>query len=110
MKKPVPLRKVTYDTWEEALEAFLLWRRATGLSDRTIQDYRIHVSRFFTRYPDAWDSPALDTSVYRYLAEPVAPATFNVRRKYLKVFFDWAVEEGLVRRNPIEGIKVRHAG
>ena len=105
----VPLRKPAYPSWREALEAYLLWRKATGLSDRMIQDYRIHVSRFFTRYPQAWDSPALNTCVYRYLAEPVAPATFNIRRKYLKVFFDWAVEEGLVSRNPIEGIKSRHS-
>lgn len=109
MQNVVPLRKPVYGTWKEALEAFLLWRKATGLSDRTIQDYRIHVSRFFTRHPDAWDSPTLNTCVYRYLSEPIAPATFNIRRKYLKVFFDWAGEEGLVCRNPIEGIKVRYA-
>ncbi len=51
MKTPVPLRKVTYDTWEEALEVSLVWKRAAGLADRTLKDYRYYISRFFTKFP-----------------------------------------------------------
>jgi integrase len=109
MQNVVPLRKPVHETWEDALEAFLLWRTATGLSERTLKDYRVHVARFFTRYPEAWGTSTLNACVYRYLGENVAPATFNIRRKYLKVFFDWAREEGVIHQNPIEGIKARHA-
>jgi integrase len=105
----LPLRKPAYQEWPEALEAFLLWRRATGLSDRTLSDYRYHVSRFFTEHPEAWQSDQLSKAVYRYLGEPMAPASFNIRRKYLKGFFDWTFQEGIIYRNPIEGIKVRRA-
>lgn len=109
MTNILPLRKPAYDEWTEALEAFLLWRRATGLSERTLSDYRYHVGRFFTEHPEAWQSEQLNKAVYRYLGEPMAPASFNIRRKYLKGFFDWAFREGVIYRNPIEGIKVRRA-
>ncbi len=60
MKKPIPLRKITYDTWEEALEASLLWKRAAGLADQTLKDYRYHISRFFTKFSGSWMEPSLD--------------------------------------------------
>lgn len=109
MSNVMPLRKSPYQEWPEALEAFLLWRRATGLSERTLSDYRYHVARFFTEHPEAWQSEQLNKAVYRYLGEPMAPASFNIRRKYLKGFFDWTFQEGILYRNPIEGIKVRRA-
>jgi integrase len=109
MSNVMPLRKPAHGEWPEVLEAFLLWRRATGLSERTLSDYRYHVGRFFTEHPGTWQSEQLNKAVYRYLGEPMAPASFNIRRKYLKGFFDWVFQEGIIYRNPIEGIKVRRA-
>ena len=39
----------------------------------------------------------------------IAPATFNIRLRYLKSFFSWLVNEGAYTRNPLEGIKTRKA-
>lgn len=41
--------------------------------------------------------------------DDIAPATFNIRRKYLKTFFSWLVDEGAYTQNPLEGIKARKA-
>ncbi len=107
MSKVIPLRRADFQHWEEALETFLTWKKATGLSDRTLSDYRYHVTRFFRIAPHAWDSHDFKTAVYRYLGERVSPATFNIRRKYLKGFFDWALEQGILGQDPFEGVKAR---
>jgi integrase len=109
MRKPVPLRKVTYDTWGEALEASLVWKRAAGLADRTLKDYRYHISRFFTKFPGSWMDPSLDENLYRYLGEKMAPVTFNIRKLYLKGFLTWLVDQGVMDHNPLTGLKTRHA-
>ena len=41
--------------------------------------------------------------------DDIAPATFNIRRKYLKAFFSWLVDEGAYTGNPVEGIRARKA-
>lgn|GEM_PF-4620315 len=40
-------------TMEEALNRFITWKKANGISDQTILDYTTHVNLFFKRYPDA---------------------------------------------------------
>lgn len=108
MTKTVPLRKATYHTWEEALEAFLLWKRATGLADRTLDDYQDHISRFFGKFPESWLNPNLENCLYQYLGEEIAPVTFNIRKLNLKGFISWLVSQGVIDRNPLDGIKTRH--
>jgi len=38
-------------SWEEALRGFLFWKQAQGISKTTLQDYRLHVIRFFYALP-----------------------------------------------------------
>ena len=35
------------ESWEQVLDFFLLFKQSQGLSDRTLDDYRHHVPRFF---------------------------------------------------------------
>lgn len=53
------VKKVVPDTWEEALEQFLCWKKAEGLSNTTLEDYRIHISRLFKRFPKAYQPQKL---------------------------------------------------
>jgi len=54
--------------WEEALHYFLVFKGAEGRSERTIQDYKSHIWRFFKRYPDSFQSgPPLRQAVLSYL-------------------------------------------
>jgi len=102
-----------FQTWEDALEEFILFRKAEGYSKRTIEDYRYTVTRFFTEYPEAWSpqhTTKTRTAVLSFLGQDdIAPATFNIRRKYLKAFFSWLTDEGAYTKNPLDGIRARKA-
>ncbi len=93
-------------TWEEAMEQFILWKQAQGMAPRTIEDYRFHVGLLFRRHPGSWPDEVKD-AIIEHMAEPVKPATFNIRRKYLKAFFEWCVDEELISENPLARIKKR---
>jgi len=54
-EKVSAIRKKVSATWEEALQEFLFWKESQGLAERTITDYRKHVTQFFKRYPNAYD-------------------------------------------------------
>ncbi len=109
----VVLFQEKFASWEEALEAFILFRKAEGYSKRTIKDYRYHITRFFKEYPQAWDPQDVNKTRMAVLSflgqDDIAPATFNIRRKYLKAFFSWLVDEGAYTQNPLEGIRARRA-
>lgn len=94
--------------WEEALADFLNLKRAEGKSRYTLRDYRAHLTRFFTRFPLALGRPeSIRSALLEYLAEDIQPATYNLRLAYLKAFFNWAVEEGLISNDPARGIRKR---
>jgi len=107
VKKSVPT------SYETALEQFLMWKRAQGISDQTMKDYREHVNRFFRRYPEASKpeaDEALEKSTYDYLGEDgIKPATYNNRLVYLYTFFNWCVDKGMIEDNPLLNFKKRKA-
>lgn len=96
-------------TWDEALKGFLCWKQAQGVSERTMKDYRSHVSQFFDRHPNAYNQKELKSSALEYMAQQVKPATYNLRLAYLKAFFDWCIQEGIFTENPLAGFKCRKA-
>ncbi len=104
--KKIPVETIP---WEEWLELFLLHRKAQGLSERTLKDYQYHVSLFFNKYESGLTLGSLKLFVIKYFAESgeLSPYTFNTRRKTLKPFFNWAIEEGLIENHPMTGIKKR---
>ncbi|NPV81474.1 MAG: hypothetical protein HPY52_14620 [Firmicutes bacterium] len=91
---------------EEALARFLLMKKAQGVRERTINDYRRVVTLFFRRFPDAFKSEEdLSNSVYQHMAQKIGPNTYNLRLIYLKVFFNWYIEEKILQKNPLAGFK-----
>lgn len=98
-------------SFEALLELFLFEKQAEGRAPRTIRDYEEHISAFFRRFPNALSSEeALRRAVLAYFAEDVKPATFNLRRAYLKSFFSFLVREGVIEKNPIDFKKRRDEG
>lgn len=96
--------------WEKWLNDFLLYKEAQGLAERTLKDYTTHVPRFFARYPNCTASQEdLQRACFDYFAQAgkLAPATFNTRRKCLKAFFAWLVQEGRLDFNPVDKIAKR---
>ena len=110
-KGKIVLFNEKFASWEEALEAFILFRKAEGYSKRTIEDYRYHITHLFKECPETWDPTCpgkARAAVLSYLAQDgIAPATFNLRLNYIKAFFSWLVEEGAFPENPAWGIKRR---
>ena len=71
------------EDYNNFLELFLFEKKAEGRASRTIHDYKLHVSMFFKRFPQALRSEKeLRTSVLEYLSDDIKPATFNLRRKF----------------------------
>jgi len=108
MGRTLHLARVQPKTWEEYLQEFLLEKQVSGCRERTIRDYRYHVSRLFQGYGgDLQDFEALRRRCLEYLGEEIAPATFNLRRRYLSAFFNWLIAWGVLSQNPLKSIKRR---
>lgn len=92
---------------EDILPLFMAFKAASGLSGRTLGDYKTILGIFFSRYPDALDYPRERTMAF--LAGYSNPSSYNIRFAYLKVFWSWCVSEGLFRgdRFPLDGLKKR---
>ncbi len=88
--------------WKDYLEEFLLEKRLSGLRERTLFDYSYYVNRFFNGYDgELSDFGKLKRRVQEFFSEDLAPATFNLRRAYLKAFFNFLVEAKVIPENPI---------
>lgn len=99
-------------TWEKALEQFLTWKKAQGISKQTLDDYRRHVGQFYRRYPDAFgcSQQQLEHQLCDYMADRIKPATYNNRLVYLRSFFEWCVKKTeLLDHNPLEDFSKRKA-
>ncbi len=91
------------DTPSDLIELFLFEKKAQGRAPRTLKDYKNHLQSFFKRFPGALRSEKnLRRAVLEYFAADVKPATFNLRRAYLKSFFDFLTKEGIISKNPID--------
>lgn len=99
--------KKNISNWEKVLKDFLLLKRAQGASERTVKDYEKHVNIFFKRFPNALND--LEASAMEYMSENIKPATYNLRRAYLKCWFDYMKEEGAISSNPMEKLSKRKA-
>jgi integrase len=96
------IESIISSNWRDYLDDFLLIKKVDGLRERTINDYIYHVTLFFKNYPDALnDYSKLSSSIREYFLKKCAPATFNVRRLYLKAFFSYLTKENILSSNPI---------
>jgi len=90
--------------WQGWLTEFLAWKNHANtwkqLAERTILDYRKHVSLFFRRYPEAVNPSELERCLNDHFSQPMAPATFNLRLAYLKGFFDFLTVPDGCREKP----------
>lgn len=104
----IPIRKEARSlSPAEIVPLFLTYKRACGLSSRTIQDYGKTLDLLFKRFPDALDFPRERTM--GFLSHYENPSSYNLHFSYLKCFWDWSMSEGLFRgeRHPLGGLKKR---
>ena len=99
------------ESWKNLLELFLFEKKAEGRAPRTIHDYKAHITSFFKRFPQALRSEKeLRASILEYFSDDIKPATFNLRRVYLKAFFDFLVRENVIEKNPVDFKKRKDEG
>lgn len=96
MRRIVAISKDVPSTWQEALDQFILFKQAQGVSTETVAGYRRGISQFFRRNPEAWKPERLKPIVLAHMVERTKPATFNLRLTYLRAFLDWCVREGIL--------------
>lgn len=99
--------KQTPSSWQEAMEQYLAFKQAQGLRPITIRGHRDVIRLFFKRHPEAYPSDDPRAAVYAFMGEDIKPATYNIRRNYLKQFFNWAIQEGIYQENPLDKLKKR---
>ena len=54
MARVMRIRKTASRTRQEALEEYLLFKKAQGLRDITVKGHRDVMSLFFKRHPECW--------------------------------------------------------
>jgi len=83
-KKVVRIRKDVPSSWEEALQQYLWFKQAEGLRDITLKGHRDVIRLLFKSHPEAYDADKVKYAVYAFMGEKIKPATYNIRRNYLK--------------------------
>lgn len=104
----VPIRKEFRNLQSaDVVPLFLMFKKASGLSPRTLSDYRETLDLFFRRFPDGMDYPRERTQAF--LGAYENPSSFNLRYAYLQNFWTWAIAEGYFRgdQHPMAGLKKR---
>lgn len=92
--------------WDEVLERFTAYQRASGLSERTIQarsEVLMMLARSSGHRPQLVDHLDMIDHLNRPHARnggPLAPGTKQVERSYLQVWGRWMVLEGHLAHNP----------
>ncbi len=97
-------------SFEAALESFLLSRRVSNCSPRTVDGYAGVLRRcaHALGVHDPHDFTTLGIQHYlTRLGETVKPVSVHHCFRPLKTFFRWCVEVGLLADNPVRGITIR---
>lgn len=94
--------------WVDALTMFEERKRASGCSERTIEQYEFHVGRFL-RYYSKPVKDITENDIYEYLRlyrEMLGASNsyLNTIRYSLSSFFGWEYRKALIPKNPMEGV------
>jgi integrase/recombinase XerD len=106
--KPIPERSISEFTINKALEAVVKQMEATGLRERTISDYEMHVKHYveITGVQAITDVSA--ASVYEWLGSmQVSNQTKLTRLKCLKAFLERCTENGWLTERFWRSIKIK---
>ena len=103
-KKKSSKEKVSLnEVWTARLQNFIELKTAQQRSERTLEDYRKHVTQFFSRYPGAMnDEKSLRRDAMKYMSQKIKPATYNLRLSNLGAFFDYCCRESELEKNPLQ--------
>ena len=107
LSKMVKVNKFSFMSWETAIQRFIVWRKAEGISKRTLNGYESNLKTFFKRYPLAWPDKCREFVLQHLSQEEISPSTYNNRLKTFRPFFNFTITEGILTTSPIANIKYR---
>lgn len=104
------------DDFDECMERFIRNRRASGRSPETIRYYREQLT--FIR--DVFEKQKVTTRLNRITQEMIidhlidyslvvrknSRTTLNSRLRALRAFLNWAIQQGIIPENPMNGITI----
>ena len=96
-------------TLEEAMKQFINFKKAQQVAPRTMRDYESYLPLFLSKSHNSLDEKVLAEDVLEYFANipNTSPARFNHPYSNLSAFFNWAVKQDILNKNPLtaQGIK-----
>jgi site-specific recombinase XerD len=97
-------------TWDEAVQSYQRLGRAQGLAERTLGERAYNLDYFYRKTaPDLADENGLRAKAIDFFAvrRGLSPSTFNTRRRILRAFTRWLLEERIIETDVLRGIKKR---
>ena len=91
--------------WNEAVEAFLHYKKATHRAPETIRGYKHTLDIYYRRTgPDLNNPVSLKKSVLEFLEDYENPYSHNLHRTHLRAFFNWCIDEEIIEgKNSVKG-------
>lgn len=90
-------------TLEEVMNEFINFKKAQQCAARTMRDYTSYLTDFLQNSHNSIDENILNSDILDYFSSipSTSPARFNHPYQYLNSFFNWAVQQDIIRKNPI---------
>lgn len=106
-KRIIKLKEDTRDTQTtlmEAVKQFIRFKTAQGVAELTIRDYKLTFEEFCPISDNSLDITSLKDEVLKYLTSKSdgSPTKYNRPYSVLKCFFNWAITQELIAKNPID--------
>ncbi len=90
-------------TLQEAIDSFLRYKEAQQISERTLNDYNYYLTNFLVHSNNSLDYDTLTEDVLSYFSNipSTSPARFNHPYQNLSAFFNWAIKQDILPKNPL---------
>ena len=95
--------QIERETLGEAMQKFINYKRAQQASERTMKDYERYLNDFLSFSSNSLDEKVLATEIVDYFSKipDTSPARFNHPYQNLSSFFNWAIRQDYLTKNPI---------
>ena len=98
---------VSRDRRSYIIQKFLACKKLSGLTERSLKAYYVECLKFLKIINKNIEDIAVDDIRY-YLAlskrKKLSDVTIDNQRRYLNTFFDWCLNEEIIKRNPVKKI------
>lgn len=97
------------ETYPRLVMTYLVCKRMEGLSEQTLYNYGHYLQIFFQtvqKEPDKVNPNDIRVFLYKYQSDRgISNRTLDKYRTYITSFYQWAVDEEYLERNPSKSIK-----